>query len=704
MSTILKTSIQKIFFIGLFLSNLISVQSIFAFNLSNKNASEKAKQVYHYLTTRNSFDSNRLFSGQNCYHGNGIVDGYPEFVEGLFMKTGKYPAFVGVDYEYVKRYSIQELSQTNAVLLKHWKNGGLVTINWAPYNPWTNKDCRDLNSVNLNDLVDPTKTVYKKWHAELDRIAKGLAELRDSGVVVVWRPLQEMNGDWFWWGAAAHPNDNEPFKKMWRDLFNYFSVEKGLNNLIWEVSIVEPVTLHGIDFYYPGDDVIDIVGTSVYKNQYKNTNYQAMLALGKPLAACETGPDHCCMNGSWDNMTMVNGIKNDSPNTMYFLNWHDWPDHLVAIVSNQNASQLMSDSWVITRDEVNWQKDLTNESPSVELVVPASEVIKGSNLLIEAKALDTDGKVVKVQFFNGYERIGEDNEAPYQFEYKDVPSGKLHLNVRAIDDKGAVSVSETIVINSVSPTLPYTNLVLNGEFDFGLGSWSFWGNSGTSFNVYSDNNYNLAGRNSLRAEIINGGNEGWMCQLMSDLELKANVEYVVGFKAKSNKKANFVVQLRQSINPYQAYWQKSVSIDVIPKVFGPFSFKNLKDDKNGQIIFMLGGQKETTIWLDSIVVFEKIVSNISPFTDNGTKKINLNNYPNPFCSKTTIAYNLTEGEHVKIAIHDLNGRELKILEDQFHQAGKYEVEFDGTSFSPGIYLYCFQTFDYKIVDKMMLVK
>ena len=36
-------------------------------------------------------------------------------------------------------------------------------------------------------------------------IADALLELQKAGVVVLWRPMQEMNGNWFWWGIASPP-------------------------------------------------------------------------------------------------------------------------------------------------------------------------------------------------------------------------------------------------------------------------------------------------------------------------------------------------------------------------------------------------------------------------------------------------------------------------------------------------------------------
>ena len=64
---------------------------------------------------------------------------------------------------------------------------------------------------------------------ELDQLAAGLEELKEAGVVVIWRPFHEMNGDWFWWGAKPPAE----FVKVWRHMFDYFTNTKQLDNLLW---------------------------------------------------------------------------------------------------------------------------------------------------------------------------------------------------------------------------------------------------------------------------------------------------------------------------------------------------------------------------------------------------------------------------------------------------------------------------------------
>ena len=107
------------------------------------------------------------------------------------------------------------------------------------------------------------------------------------------------------------------------------------------------------------------------------------------------------------------------------------------------------------------------------------EVRQGDTLPLTAEASDPDGSVVAVQFCDGYEILGEDATPPYEWSYQDVPAGTLHLNARAVDDRGRVAVSQFLNLPSASTEPDVENLVANGQFDSGLASWWHWGNDGT---------------------------------------------------------------------------------------------------------------------------------------------------------------------------------------------------------------------------------
>jgi hypothetical protein len=67
-----------------------------------------------------------------------------------------------------------------------------------------------------------------------------------------------------------------------------------------------------------------------------------------------------------------------------------------------------------------------------------------------------------------------------------------------------------------------------------------------------------------------------------------------------------------------------------------------------------------------------------------------NNYPNPFNPSTTIRYELPKSSMVRLSVYDILGREVSVLVNEKKNAGSYEVRFDATGWSSGVYFYRLQ--------------
>jgi mannan endo-1,4-beta-mannosidase len=179
-----------------------------------------------------------------------------------------------------------------------------------------------------------------------------------------------MNGRWFWWGGRAR----EDYVAMWRHMHDYFSREKGLNNLIWVYE--SDSSVHAMipsDYYYPGDDVVDVMSHNFYSDtwdlpydaEYVYRRYPKVYAF--PQAGSETVRD-----GSWDNMTYVRMIQARYPRASFFAAWNSFngvpkpgtrtkglgpnrAEVVCAIVGDRNARELMNHPWIVTRDELAWR-------------------------------------------------------------------------------------------------------------------------------------------------------------------------------------------------------------------------------------------------------------------------------------------------------------------------------------------------------------
>jgi len=80
------------------------------------------------------------------------------------------------------------------------------------------------------------------------------------------------------------------------------------------------------------------------------------------------------------------------------------------------------------------------------------------------------------------------------------------------------------------------------------------------------------------------------------------------------------------------------------------------------------------------------------------------NYPNPFYTETTIAYSLPEAGQVKLEIYNILGEQVATVFSEYRSPGIYSVIYNGTTLSPGIYIYKIQTIQYQAVKMMNKVE
>jgi len=80
------------------------------------------------------------------------------------------------------------------------------------------------------------------------------------------------------------------------------------------------------------------------------------------------------------------------------------------------------------------------------------------------------------------------------------------------------------------------------------------------------------------------------------------------------------------------------------------------------------------------------------------------NYPNPFNPSTRISWQSSVGRWQTLKIYDVLGNEIATLVDEFKSAGTYEVEFDGSRLSSGVYFYQLRIGEFVQTRKMILAK
>jgi hypothetical protein len=82
----------------------------------------------------------------------------------------------------------------------------------------------------------------------------------------------------------------------------------------------------------------------------------------------------------------------------------------------------------------------------------------------------------------------------------------------------------------------------------------------------------------------------------------------------------------------------------------------------------------------------------------------LQNYPNPFNPFTKIKYSIPYQQHVIIKVFNILGNEVATLVDEVKPGGTYEVEFNASGLTSGVYLYTLQAGEISETKRMILMK
>ena len=320
----------------------VCVSLVWAVEPANRKSNPQVRAVLEYFCSLSGKTDNRVVSGQftDCGNASNL-----KIMERIHESTGQWPALLGADYADFRRGSITT-KVPNAAAIEYWRQGGLVSIMVHMYNPANPKGggLRD-KGVDIADVLKEGTDTHKRWMEQLDLIADGLLELKAAGVVVLWRPFHEMNGGWFWWGSQKP----ESFIAVWRQMFDYFSTTKGLDNLLW---VYGPNHGDKTAAYYAGDDYVDMIGLDAYTDFIDPEHirgYGEIVALNKPFGFSEYGP-HASSNppGNYDYRKFIGGIKKNFPRTCYFMCWNaKW-----SMASNQFVKEMLSDPAVANRDEL----------------------------------------------------------------------------------------------------------------------------------------------------------------------------------------------------------------------------------------------------------------------------------------------------------------------------------------------------------------
>lgn len=304
-------------------------------------------------------------------------------IDEFYKRAGHYPAIGGFDMLFAAGGRHEEgwfkgYTENNLVMTEElWKMGGIPTFTWhwkvgqdtifyTQANGYKNEGCTEGvtktadNNTCFNYTkafkdstckeIDETSDVYKDIVADVDIVSGYFKELQEKDIAVLWRPLHEASGGWFWWGVAS----GECYKQLYRLVFDRMVKTNGLKNLLWVWNInTDPK--YGYDYsalnaeWYPGDEYVDIVGVDIYDpllNHNSAANYfnkiVSDVGTNKMIALTENGaiPD-------------IDSIAEDKAYWSYWMTWSQtWSGNFLEKTPTDMWKRNLDDERIIALDEM----------------------------------------------------------------------------------------------------------------------------------------------------------------------------------------------------------------------------------------------------------------------------------------------------------------------------------------------------------------
>lgn len=267
---------------------------------------------------------------------------------------------------------------------KSTQRTGIVSFHWHWHSPsggvaGANTFYTEYTTFDVSKAVTPGTPENIKILEDLDTIAYQLKRLQKAGVPVLWRPLHEAGGAWFWWGAKGAVACKKLYSVMYDRLNNYHH----LNNLVWVWSTPETD-------WYPGNDSVDIIGYDSYPGVY---NYDPQKSAFDRLFQLTNGEKIIAMTENGPIPNPDECIISDAP-WAYFMSWSDL---VTAQNTTQHITDVYSNSNVLTLENPTSVDKLPGSENSVYHVFPNPA---GETLYVEGKGItrlelvDLNGRVV----------------------------------------------------------------------------------------------------------------------------------------------------------------------------------------------------------------------------------------------------------------------------------------------------------------------
>ncbi|MCW5910608.1 MAG: T9SS type A sorting domain-containing protein [Cyclobacteriaceae bacterium] len=356
---------------GLFFSTLVQAQI-------DPDVTEKTKILYNNLKVIQN--SNYFLFGQEFFnsfkYSSGSAHGDKEYAD-AYAVTGAYPVVLGSDFHYYIDKSATERGYHTEAVRWAYQKGLIVTFDWhISARNTTSYSCNGApvnlakNIANQNNTTGDLTWFYNELDKVIDIINNDLV-FDGEKIPIIFRPFHEMNGNWFWWGAACSGFTPAEYKKLYQLTADY--IKERTTSILFCWSPNSPVNSTIINNYYPGDAYVDILGLDMYEitadpfRQYMGAIVDYAQSHNKVAVLSESGYRNDTENGDaaaryW-NDTVLPAIMNDpsgkSQKIAWALTWinsswsHPYVPHAASTAAaKQSFINFKSSDRVMFSDEV----------------------------------------------------------------------------------------------------------------------------------------------------------------------------------------------------------------------------------------------------------------------------------------------------------------------------------------------------------------
>ncbi|MEO8231692.1 MAG: T9SS type A sorting domain-containing protein [Ignavibacteriota bacterium] len=477
--------------------------------------------------------------------------------------------------------------------------------------------------------------------------------------------------------------------------------------------------------YYPGNSTVDWWAIDIFSvNHFSDPNASIFLDSAythqKPVMIGETTPRNVgVLNGqqSWNDWfvpffnfvhtkPVVKAFCYINWDWSQYPQWQNWGDARLeanSVVGENFSNEMDSLKYLHSLSESEFRNTL-GYSDSTAPPTPQNISLISSQYPVELSwdsVTDPSG-ISHYKIFKNSILVDYALELPYK-DYNVSAGEQIEYNISVIDRAGNESLLSAPLIVNVPGTL---EKALNGNFDEGKSFWelnTFNASATGTFDIDSSNV--LIGKNSAKINVTGSSGTNWHIQFAQSFKIYPNHKYKFKFTAKSSGTKYLEYILQQSVSPYTIYLSKSITLSSSPQTILDSVEISTNDDV--KFSFLLGSSQLVTVWIDDVNITE-ITTGTTDITKNyGLLPINFQlnqNYPNPFNPSTSINYAISSKQFVSLKVYDVLGDEVATLVNEEKPAGNYEVNFDASKLSSGVYFYKLQSGSFMQTRKMTLLR